>query len=27
MELWSTGYRTKHNRYTGTLVQYLCTGQ
>ncbi len=27
MELWSTGYRTKHNRYTGTLVQHLCTGQ
>jgi len=26
MELWSTGYRTKHNRYTGTLVQHLCTG-
>jgi hypothetical protein len=27
MELWSTGYRTKHNLYTGTLVQHLCTGQ
>ena len=27
MELWSTGYRTKQNRYTGTLVQHLCTGQ
>jgi len=27
MELWSTGYRINHNRYTGTLVQHLCTGQ
>ena len=27
MELWSTGYRTKHNRYTGTLAQHLCNGQ
>src|SRR5437667_45173 len=27
MELWSTGYRTNQNRYTGTLVQHLCTGQ
>jgi len=27
MELWSTGYRTKQNRYTGTLVQHFCTDQ
>ena len=27
MELLSTGYRNKQASYTGTLVQYLCTGQ